>query len=198
MLPKLPNKPTPITPPTFELFWEEHRWKLFIAGLAGVIGLLLIGGILLWSHAQTMAAEALFFSATNKNEWKKVVERYPHSLVAGNALLLLAQAEAAEHQNETAKKTYQRFLEQFSHHPLAVNGLLGKAMNEDVMGNTQAAIDEFQQAATAYASSYGAAFALMMEARLLIRLGKKEEAKRVVELLASQYPNSFVNNVLRQ
>lgn len=159
--------------PVFELFWEEHHQKLLVAALASVLLLLLTAGVFFWNHAQTMAAEALFFGATDKSSWEKVVARYPRSLVAGNALLLIAQAAAQEQQYEAAKETYQRFLEHFPHHPLAINALLGKAMNDDAMGNFQAAIDEFQQAATAYASSYGAPLALMMEARLLIRLGKK-------------------------
>lgn len=183
------------TLPDFELFWEEHRQKFVIATLVSIVCLLIGGGVLLWNHAQTTASEALFFSATNKSEWEKVVARYPHSSVAGLALLLIAQAESTEHQNEAAKKTYQRFLEQFPHHPLAVNGLLGKAMLDDATGNTQAAVDEFQQAATAYASSYGAPFALMMESRILIRLRKTEEAKRLLQLIASQYPDSLTNTV---
>lgn len=185
-----------VAPPIFELFWEEHRQTVMVAVAAVVALLFAVGGILLWQHSSTLAADALFFGATDKSGWENVVARYPRSGAAANALLLIAAAQRTEKNVAASDTTYTQFLEQFPKNSLAITALLGKAMNADLAGNAQAATDTFQQAASAYPQSYGAPFALMMEARILIRLGKKEEAKRVLQMLSSQFPDSLVNTVL--
>ncbi len=185
-----------VTPPVFELFWEEYRQTVLVTAGAVVALLIAVGGILLWQHSRSLAADALFFSATDKSGWEDVVARYPRSGAAANALLLIAAAQRAEKNVVASDTTYTQFVEKFPKNSLAITALLGKAMNADLAGNPQGAIDTFQQAASAYPESYGAPFALMMEARILIRLGKKEEAKRVLQMLSNQFPDSLVNTVL--
>ena len=106
-------------------------------------------------------------------------------------MLLLAAAARDDHHLDQSNTTYSRFLEKFPQHPLAISALLGRAMNDEEP-HPQMAIDDFQQAASTYPKSYGAPFALMSEARILTRLGKADEARRILTMISSQYPDSLV------
>ena len=111
-------------------------------------------------------------------------------------MLLIAGAQAQEHHPEESSKTYAQFLKRFSHYPLAISARLGIAMNDDAMGHPEQAIQELQQAVAAYPKSYGAPEALLLQARIMARLGKKEEAKRLLQMIMTQYPDSLVSTIV--
>ncbi|MFZ4116430.1 MAG: tetratricopeptide repeat protein [Chthoniobacterales bacterium] len=188
-----------LSPPLFEIFWEQHRQKIIGATFIAVFLVFVLAGLLFWKRSERLAADHLLSSAHGMEEWQRVVDRYPHSGAAANALLLIAGAQAQEHHLEESQKTYVHFLKRFSHYPLAISARLGMGMNEDVMGHADRAAQEFQQAVTAYPTAYAAPEALLLEARIMARLGKKEEVKRVLQLIATQYPDSLVSTmVLKQ
>ena len=195
----LTDPPVIPPPPHFEIFWEAHRQKVILGITVAVLCLALVGGVLLWSHAQRNAATALLANAKDKAGWQSVADRYPRSGAAANALLLLAGAQRDEHNIEASNATYTRFLKQFPHYPLAISAFLGRAVNEDSAGHPDQAINELQQAASAYPQSYGAPIALLQKARILARLGKINDSKHVLQIISNQYPDSLVTTVvLRQ
>jgi tetratricopeptide (TPR) repeat protein len=185
-----------ITPPLFDLFWEEYRQKILLA--LGVILLLTLGaaGILLLRHTRRVASETLLAQSSDITSWTKVITSYPSSMAAADAMLLLAAAQRQADHLEQANATYAQFLKKFPHHPLAVSAMIGRALNEDLAEHPDQALDQLQQASVAYPQSYGAPFALWMRARLLTRLGKTEEAKKMLQMITSQYPDSFINRIL--
>lgn len=192
----LSNDTLPLTPAPFEIFWEKYRQKIAVGIIACFVLLLFVGAILLWRRSERLAADALFANAHNKVEWEALVQRYPHSGAAANALLLIAEAQAQEHQWEASNATYAQFLKKFPHSPIAISAFLGNAMNQDAAGHPDEAINLFQQGASTYPHSYGAPIALMMKARLLARLGRKSEATSTLQLISSQYPESLVATVI--
>ncbi|MFI0347806.1 MAG: tol-pal system YbgF family protein [Chthoniobacterales bacterium] len=183
------------TPPLFEIFWEQHRQKITLTIALLLAAVLLLSGIFLLRRSQRIASNALFAKATDVTGWQKVIARYPSSGAALNASLLLAAAARDDHHYDQSNTIYSHLLEKFPHLPLTISALLGRAMNDEE-SNPQMAIDEFEQAASAFPKSYGAPFALWNEARIFTRLGKKEEAKRVLTLISSQYPDSLVTTVM--
>ena len=185
-----------VSPPLFDLFWEEYRQKILLA-IAGVLFLLLAtGGILLLRHSRRLASESLLAQSADIISWQKVIASYPGSGAAADAILLIAAAQRQAHELEHANATYAQFLEKFPHHPLAISAMIGRALNDDLAGHPDQALDELQQASVAYPQSYGAPFALWMRARLLTRMGKAEDSKKTIQMISSQYPDSFVNNML--
>jgi tetratricopeptide (TPR) repeat protein len=187
---------TPLSPPLFDLFWEEYSRKILLA--LGIVFLLLLttGAILLVRHSRRVASEELLSKSSDIASWKKVVSSYPGSGAAADAMLLIAAAQRQTHDLKQANATYVQFLEQFPHHPLAISAIMGRAFNEDLAAHPDQALDLFQQASVAYPKSYGAPFALWMRARLLTRMGKTEESKKTSEMIAMQYPDSFINSML--
>lgn len=185
-----------VSPPLFDLFWEEHRQKIFLALAALLFLMLAVGGILLLRRSHRIAAENLLSQSTDIEGWQKVVDSYPHSKAAANAMLLIAAAQRQAQDREHSNATYTQFLTKFPHHPLAISAMIGKALNDDVAGHADQALDELQQASVAYPKSYGAPFALWIRARILARMGKMEDSKKTIQMIATQYPDSFVNNML--
>lgn len=185
-----------VSPPLFDLFWEQHRQKALVV-LAAIIALALtLGAILLLQRSRRIAAENLLSQSSDITGWQKVIATYPHSQAAANALLLVAAAQRQSHDMAASNSTYAQFLKKFPHHPLAISGMIGQALNNDSTGNDHQALNELQQAATAYPKSYGAPFALWMRARILARTGKLEEAKRTIQTISTQYPDSFITTMM--
>ena len=187
---------SPASPPLFDLFWEEHRQKILLAIVGFLFPLLATGGILLLRHSRRLASQSLLAQSTDITSWQKVISSYPGSGAAANATLLIAAAQRQAHNLEQSNGTYTQFLEKFPHHPLAISAMIGRALNDDLAGHTDQALDELQQASVAYPKSYGAPFALWMRARLLTRMGKTEDSKKTMQMISTQYPDSFVNNML--
>jgi len=185
-----------VSPPLFDLFWEEHRQKVLLALAAFLFLALATGGILLLRRSHRIAAENLLSQSTDIAAWQKVIASYPSSGAAADATLLIAAAQRQAHDVASSNNTYAQFLEKFPHHPLAISAMIGKALNDDVTGHPDQALDELQQASVAYPKSYGAPFALWMRARLLARMGKMEDSKKIIQMISTQYPDSFVNNML--
>lgn len=187
---------SPASPPLFDLFWEEYRQKILLA-IAGILFLLIAtGGILLLRHSRRLASESLLAQSADIASWQKVIASYPGSGAAADAMLLIAAAQREAHNLEQANATYAQFLEKFPHHPLAISAMIGRALNDDMAGHSDQALDELQQASVAYPKSYGAPFALWMRARILTRMGKTEDSKKTIQMISTQYPDSFVNNML--
>ncbi len=185
-----------ISPPPLVMLWGQHRQKVVTSLLLVMSLIFIIGVLFFWKQSERLSSERLLSAASGLEGWQKVIRRYPHSGAAANALLLLAGAQANDHNFEESNKTYIHFLKSFSHYPLAVSAYLGKAMNEDAMGHSDQAMRELQQAVAAYPKSYAAPEALLLEARIMARLGKKEEAKRLLQMIANQYSDSLVSTVV--
>jgi len=64
--------------------------KIIVASIAALLVLIGIGAYIGWQTLQSSQAEASYDSATNIEGWQKVVDRFPGSIAAGNALLRIA------------------------------------------------------------------------------------------------------------
>lgn len=185
-----------VSPPLFDLFWEEHRQKVLIALTSLVFLIIALGTILLIRRSHRIASENLLSQSSDIIGWQKVISTYPRSGAAANAMLLIAAAQREAHDMISSNNSYAQFLEKFPHHPLAVSAMIGRALNDDLAGHPDQALDELQQASVAYPKSYGTPFALWMRARILARTGKMEDSKKTLQLISTQYPDSVINNML--
>jgi TolA-binding protein len=158
-------------PSAIELLWLNHRGALLGSLAAAVVIVLVALGVL----------------ASNRNA---VISRYPRTPAAADAMLLLAASLRNDGKLEDSDALYSRFAETFPQNQLAVSALLGRASTARVAGKPEAAFSAYQQAANAYPGSYGAPFALFCQARMLTQDGRGDEAKRILEVLGTQYAAS--------
>jgi TolA-binding protein len=186
-----------ISPPSaVELLWLNHRGAL-LGGVAAIVAIaLVVLGVFASMRATVKASENLLASATGDEGWNQVIEKYPHTSAAANAMLLLAASLRDQGKFEESNALYSRFAESFPTSTLAVSGLLGRASNARVSNHVDQALGYYQEAAAESSQSYGAPFALYSQARLLARLGRMDEARRVVQSLATQYPGSSAAQAL--
>jgi TolA-binding protein len=180
-----------IAPPSaLELLWINHR-PAVIGGIVSVIVIVLIViGVTAANRASQIASETLLSNAINDEGFQEVIAKYPHSPAAGNAMLLLAASLRDAGKYDQSDELYSRFAESFPNSPIVVSGLIGRASNERVSHHLDQAISTYQEAAAANSQSYGAPFALFSEIQLLAQSGKSDEAKKVLQVLVTQYPSS--------
>jgi len=127
--------------------------------------------------------------------WQKVVDRFPGSIAAGNALLRIAAQQSNESHYPDADKTYQRFVREYPKHPFAVNGLMGLATNAEAENKPDAAIKYYAEIAGKYGTTYLAPMALLSQARLSEGNGQLKEARQLYEMVVQRYPQSVIAQI---
>jgi TolA-binding protein len=173
-----------------ELFWYRHRSAIL---LGAAIVLAIAVAVAIWFFSQLSArraAETLFAEAQDPVAWRELIAKYPKSAPAANAYLLLADSLRAQGKLEESSSLYQKFLAVFPASPLAGGARLGLAENSAVAGKTDEALGALREVQAKDSASYAAPFAALLEGRALIRIGKLEEARKVLTNLVSTYPQS--------
>jgi TolA-binding protein len=173
-----------------ELFWHKHRSAILLGG-AVILAIAAVLAIWLFSqYSARRAAEALFAEAQDAAAWREVIVKYPNSAPAANAYFLLADALRTEGKLEESSELYQKFLAAFPTHPLAGGARLGLAENLAVAGKTDEALAALREVQAKDSVSYAAPFAALLEGHTLIRMGKFDEARKVLANLVATYPQS--------
>lgn len=174
----------------WDLFWERN--KSLIIGLiaAIVVAGLLVAAWFAYSTSQNAAAQQLFAVAKSVEELRAVVDRFPKTMPAADALMRIAAAERAAGNMDKSTAAFREFLDRFPSHALAGGALLGIAQNQDASGDIQSAMTTCQQVVTQFPQSYAAPFAAYTEAEILLRGFQIEEARRGFNMVMTQFPTS--------
>lgn len=173
-----------------EIFWEKNRSVILFGGAIILAIALAVAIWLISRQSARRAAEELFAGARDPGAWREVIARYPQSAPAANAYLLLANSLRAEGKLEESSSLYQKFLSVFSSRPLAGGARLGVAENLAVEGKPDEALAALRDLQARDSGSFVAPFAALLEGRALIRMGKMEEARKVLANAVSTYPQS--------
>jgi tetratricopeptide (TPR) repeat protein len=178
-----------------EVFWALHGKKIVIALIAGLAVLIGLGAYIGWQTLRSTQAEAAYDSATNIEGWQKVIDRFPGSIAAGNALLRIAAQQANDGHYPDSDKTYQRFVREYPKHPFAVNGLMGLGTNAEAETKPDEAIKYYTDIASKFGTTYLAPMALLSQARLTEGKGQLKEARQLYEMVVQRYPQSVVAQI---
>jgi len=174
----------------WDLFWERNKSLVL-----GLIAAILIGGALtaVWfaySSSQNSAAQQLLASARGIEEFRAVVDRFPNTMPAADALMRIAAAERDADNMDKSTAAFREFLDRYPSHALAGGALLGIAQNQDASGDLQSAMKTCQQVVTQFPQSYAAPFAAYTEAEILLRGFQTAEARRGFNMVMTQFPAS--------
>ncbi len=174
-----------------QIFWDAHKSKIIVYG-ALLIGALLIFSIYQYTTSQRLEASGtLFAQAKTAADYQAVIDKYPHTISAGNASLLLAKVLRDEKKYDEAVATLRKFTQDFPDHPLVSTGWLSLAETLEVQGKTAEADSTFQQVTAKFPDSYSAPIAALEEANSLRIRGKNEEARVAYENILTQYRESY-------
>ncbi len=193
--PRTKPVPEPMRDPDFEIpaseiFWEMH-WKKFVWGLVVlVVAILAVGAWQLYNASQRHAAEALLSTASTIPQWEEVETRYPRTIAAGNASLLIAAALRDEGKTDQAAARLEAFTGSHPDHPLIGAAWFALAEIFQLQGQKDRALETYRIVSARYTTSYTAPLALLAEGRLLAAQGKSSEARSILESISTQYPDT--------
>ena len=174
------------------LFWHTHK-KNILVGLFAVVAI--GGGSLAWYVSSTLTAKNSVVALAAANEilqLEAVIKNYGGTMPAADAMLLVAAASQKAGKLDESTVAFQSFLASFPAHPLAGGALLGIGQNQDAAGNSKDAMATYQQVIEKYPKSYAAPFAGYVQAEILLRDFRRDEAKVVLDSLVSQFPDSSI------
>lgn len=168
-----------------DVFWERHGKKIITAGVA----ILVVGIVVFYWQRQAAEREqraaASLAGARDIRSLGQVVEDYPKSEVAAQALLRLGDMHFQAGQYSDAATAYQRFVNNFPSHPMIESALLGMAAVQESQGNLQEARAKYTQIVNSYPKGYAAWSARMGAARCSEGLGQIKEAQQAYEEILS-------------
>jgi tol-pal system protein YbgF len=172
------------------LFWDQNRALIVVAILVLIVGG--VGyGVYEYNRSATMAAaEAALADASNEDDYNQLIAKYPGTVAAGDASLLLAGKLRAAKRYDDAIQVLNTFMDKYPKHPLLAAGDLGIAETLDAQGKQDDAISRYEEVAAKYPDSYVAPIALLAQASILRHEGKSEEAHRIYENFVTQFPDS--------
>lgn len=186
---------TPIQGPPLLLegaaIWERYKWP--VVGAVALLVFALLGSELYRSNQQRRAeaASAALNGSKSISEYQGVADKYPGTLAAANAYLLLAHDQIEAKDFAGAAVTWQMFADKFPKHPQVAAAQLARGDALGAQGKFDEARAVYQQVTSAHANDYTAPLALISEAALLKSQRKLEDARRAYETVVSSYPNSM-------
>jgi TolA-binding protein len=188
--------PTTTTPPAdtgFDplVFWIQHRSKILLLTGLFVTALAVYAFSEIMRSRTNTASRQLLASAQSEEGLRKVIAKYPRTVAAGDAHLLLAAKLRDEAKLDESTTTLRTFLEKFPEHPLVSGAWTSIAANLEAQGKADEALATYQKVSTGYANSFSAPAALMAQARLLASKEKPDEAKRIYEQVMTQYQDNL-------
>lgn len=179
----------------WDLFWERNKFLILGLILAIVLGGLSTAGWFAYSTSQNAAAQNLLANAKGVEDFRAVVQKFPRTMPAADALMRIAAAERDTGSLEKSNAAFREFVDRFPTHELAGGALFGIAQNQDAAGDVQSAIATCQQVVTQFPKSYAAPFAAYTEAEILLRGFQIEEARRGFNMVVTQFPTSMAARV---
>ncbi|MEI8341228.1 MAG: tetratricopeptide repeat protein, partial [Verrucomicrobiota bacterium] len=104
------------------VFWMENKSKVITYAALLLVGLTAFAAFQISTQRNKAEAESLFAQATKPEEFKALIQKFPRSLAAGNAQLMLAEALRTDKKYDEALASLRDFVTQFPNHPLAATG----------------------------------------------------------------------------
>src|SRR5215210_4187279 len=133
-----------------QIFWEEHKSKVILYGALLLVALAIYAFYEYSSQQRVAAAGAALASASKPEDYRQIVEKYPRTIAAGNAHLMLANALRDEKKYDESASLLHTFTEKFPQHPLAHAGWLSLAETLEAQGKTDEAMSTYLQVQTKY------------------------------------------------
>ncbi len=174
-----------------DFFFEENKGKILTAM---VVALIALASWIFYSYEQnqTRAEEATaFYAAKSADDWKSIIQKYPGSVVAGNAQLLLADKLRDENKIDEALTVLGDFIQKSASHPLIAQGWMSYAGTLELKGETAKARQTYANIAGQFSSTEAAPAALSAQARLVKKAGDARKAREIYENIVQRFPTSY-------
>lgn len=169
------------------IWWRENGRQFLMNAAVVLLAAGVAFGVREWRVGRAAKANAAFAAASSLDELEGVVEAYGSAKVGNAARLRLAKAYFDAGRYEEALQAYEDCLRKGAPDGFAEVAQLGRAHAlEAVGGRLEDALEAFRTFAEANKNHFLAAQAKMGMARVLTLLGKKDEAKGLLEVLKAE------------
>ena len=181
-----------------DFFFEENKGKIL-----GVIIFLLLAlcAWLFYQHQQNETRKeqsSAFYNAKSSADWQALIAKYPGTIVAGNAQLLLADKLRDENKLDEALAVLSDFTKTAGSHPLIAQGWLSYAGTLEAKGDAAKAAQTYGNIAGQYSSTEAAPAALASQARLVRKSGDNKKAREIYENIVQRFPTSVWSEEAKQ
>ena len=188
-----PVLPTSKPENSAEEFLEKHGKKTILLVILIIIGV----AVSFFNQAkqETYLKESgeKFASAQTTDELNAVIDDYPGSAAAGNAMLLLADRNLTKGEVEEAKINLTKFVREQKDTPLYFNGLFALGTVEERLGKPDEAKKIYQEIIAAGEQATTAAVAALRVADIIHEQGDLEGALNAYDAIAIKFPgNVFI------
>lgn len=166
--------------------------KYGFAVIGGIIVFLLavvsVGYYTYQQHSKELEAAELLQAANQPAQWLEVVNKYPQTSAAAEALLLLAHGDKDAGKFSSAVTYYRQFLKNFPKHPLASSVELAVAQNLQADGQKNDAHAEYERILHTPLHQMAAPAALSL-AKMFIDEGNPAPARQLLQRV-TEHPNN--------
>jgi hypothetical protein len=100
------------------VFWITYKTRIITFAALLIVALLLVATFQMAQHRKATYSRELLNSSSTPSEYQMVIDRYPGTMAAGNAHLLLAAKQREEGKYEDAIATLESFVRNYPDHPL--------------------------------------------------------------------------------
>ncbi len=190
----IPASAPPVVPTAenrLEEFLDNHFRKTVVAIL---LLLLVIAGFLASRHfaaRRELEAAQMFSAATGVEDCDLVVQKYPGSVAAGNALLQKAELLWQQGKKASSIAALEEFLKTLPSHQLRSSAALALGTKQAALGEKDAARATFESFLKDHPKSELAPAADIQLGDMLWQEGKAAEAKKHFDSLLQKYPGNM-------
>lgn len=189
---------TPDTPKlSFHEWYEQNRQQVVGAVVAVAIALLIIAVyVVVTGRSEDRALELIEDARQIENTETRIgsladiVDSYPRTTAAYEAMFLLGNAYYETGRYEEARETFEKLLKKYSKSYFAPMAEEGLAYVAEAQGDSQTAIDHFKRVTEKYPETIAAHRAFMDLGRIYESIGDTDRAARAYDDLVSRYPGS--------
>lgn len=173
------------------VFWERFKNQITVAVILILLAVIAFTGYRFYVDRRAATASALLAGAKTAQDYQQLIEHYSNTPAAGDAYLLLAEAQRRENKFAEANTTLQNFIAKYPQHELVSTARMAMAANLESMGKTDEALAMYQQISSAYPNSFTAPLALLSQVYILKAKNRNDDARRICETILTQYRTSF-------
>lgn len=143
-------------------------------------------------------ASRMFGEARNVQALQAIMNQYPSTSAAKQALLLMAKAQYDNGDYIAAQASYKDFLAKYPSHPMTSIAELGLIHCTEASGQTEKALEEYTRFATTKPNDFLANTAIFGKARCLQTLKQYDKARAVYEDFLAAHPKSDWKNDIEE
>ena len=138
----MPTAPPPSRDVALEtrFFWERFKNPIITAAAIVLLAAIAFTGYRFYADRRAAAASAALESANTAQEYEQIIARYANTSAAGDAYILLAEAQRREREFAEANKTLETFIAKYPKHELVTTAKMGMAANLESMGKADEAL----------------------------------------------------------